>query len=116
MSPPTSWPRSDRREYTGNIAHPTEKAISVIKPLVETFSPLGGILLDQFSGSGSTSVAAALAGRLHVGIELEEKCCSLAEGRLAGVERFRKRQPQPRRPAEAPRTILPLHAPCNAGA
>jgi site-specific DNA-methyltransferase (adenine-specific) len=57
-------------EYTGNVAHPTEKAISVIKPLVETFSPPGGIVLDPFSGSGSTAVAAALARRLYVGIEL----------------------------------------------
>jgi site-specific DNA-methyltransferase (adenine-specific) len=59
-------------EYTGNVSHPTEKAISVIKPLVETFSPPGGLVLDPFSGSGSTLVAAALAGRPYVGIELEE--------------------------------------------
>src|SRR5579862_7911839 len=81
-------------EYTGNVAHPTEKAISVIKPLVETFSPPGGIVLDPFSGSGSTAVAAALAGRLYVGIELEEKYCQLARRRLEGVERFMRRRMQ----------------------
>lgn len=81
-------------EYTGNVSHPTEKAISVIKPLVETFSPPGGLVLDPFSGSGSTAVAAALAGRLYIGIELEEKYCQLARRRLAGVERFVQRRRQ----------------------
>jgi len=75
-------------EYTGNLVHPTEKAISVIKPLVDTFSPPVGSVLDPFSGSGSTVVAAALAGRHYLGIELEEKYCQLARKRLAGVERL----------------------------
>jgi DNA modification methylase len=106
MSPPTSSPRGRPEkpahllddvqpwEYTGNVAHPTEKAISVIKPLVETFSPPGGLVLDPFSGSGSTAVAAALAGRLYLGIELEEQYCQLARRRLGGVERFIQRRSQ----------------------
>lgn len=77
-----------RWEYTGNLAHPTEKAISVIMPLVEAFAPPGGIVLDPFSGSGSTLVAAALAGRRYLGVELKEKYCQLARKRLEGVERF----------------------------
>lgn len=82
-------------EYSGNVAHPTEKAISVIKPLVETFSPPDGIVLDAFSGSGSTLVAAALAGRRYIGIDLEEKYVRLAERRLAGVERFLRQKAVP---------------------
>lgn len=78
-------------EYSGNIAHPTEKAISVVRPLVESFAPAGGVVLDPFAGSGSTLVAAALSGRGYVGIELEDKYCQLARKRLAGVERFRRR-------------------------
>jgi DNA modification methylase len=82
-------------EYTGNVAHPTEKAVSVVMPLVETFSPRGGIVLDPFSGSGSTAVAAALSGRFYLGIELEEKYCQVARRRLAGVEQFIRRRVQP---------------------
>lgn len=78
-------------EYTGNVSHPTEKAVSVLRPLVESFAPAGGVVLDPFAGSGSTLVAAALSGRGYVGIELEEKYCQLAQRRLAGVERFRTR-------------------------
>jgi site-specific DNA-methyltransferase (adenine-specific) len=75
-------------EYTGNISHPTEKAVSILRPLVDAFAPAGGIVLDPFSGSGSTLVAAALSGRRYLGIELEDKYCQLARRRLAGVARF----------------------------
>lgn len=80
-------------EYTGNLVHPTEKAISVIRPLVEVFAPSGGIVLDPFTGSGSTLVAAALSGRRYLGIELEQRYCALTRRRLAGVERFMRREP-----------------------
>jgi DNA modification methylase len=77
-------------EYTGNISHPTEKAVSILKPLVETFSTPGGVVLDPFAGSGSSLVAAALAGRHYLGIELEDRYCNLARKRLAGVARYRR--------------------------
>ena len=78
-------PLSDVRpwEYTGNRSHPTEKAVSVIKPLIESFSRPGDLVVDPFSGSGSTAVAAAFAGRRYLGIELEAKYCSLARKRLS---------------------------------
>lgn len=71
-------------EYSGNQFHPTEKAVSVTAPLIETFSRPGDLVLDPFSGSGSTSVAAASAGRDYLGIELERRYCNIARRRLAG--------------------------------
>ena len=50
-------------EYSGNWTHPTEKAVSILRPLIESFSEPGDLVLDPFSGSGSTAVAAALSGR-----------------------------------------------------
>jgi site-specific DNA-methyltransferase (adenine-specific) len=79
-------------EYTGNRCHPTEKAVSVLQPLVEVFSSPDGLVLDPFSGSGSTLIAAAFAGRRYIGIELEAEYCDVARRRLAGVERFRERR------------------------
>ncbi len=80
-------------EYTGNKAHPTEKAVSILSPLVETFSRPGNVVLDPFAGSGSTLVSAALLKRRYLGIELEPQYCTLAEKRLAGVTRHMTRGP-----------------------
>lgn len=79
-------------EYSGNRWHPTEKAVSVIKPLVESFSRPGDLVLDPFAGSGSTAVAAAFAGRDYLGIELERQYCDHARARLAGIARYRDRR------------------------
>jgi site-specific DNA-methyltransferase (adenine-specific) len=77
-------------EYSGNRCHPTEKAVSILAPLIESFSPLGGLVIDPFAGSGSTAVAAALSGRRYCGIELEARYCAVARRRLAGVARYRE--------------------------
>ena len=46
--------------YSGNKIHPTQKPLSVLIPLIEAFSRKGGVVLDPFSGSGSSLVAAKL--------------------------------------------------------
>lgn len=74
-------------EYTGNRAHPTEKAVGILAPLITAFSRPGDLVLDPFAGSGSTAVAAALNERRYIGIEIEPKYCELARKRLAGVAR-----------------------------
>lgn len=71
--------------YSGNRAHPTEKAVGILAPLIRSFSRPGDLVLDPFSGSGSTAVAAALNDRRYLAIELEERYCTLARKRLAGV-------------------------------
>lgn len=78
-------------EYSGNREHPTEKAVSILTPLIRSFSRPGNVVLDPFGGSGSTLVAAALSGRRYLGIELEAKYVTLARRRLAGVEQARSR-------------------------
>jgi DNA modification methylase len=70
-------------EYSGNRAHPTEKAVSIFRPLIESFSQPGDLVLDPFCGSGSTSAAAILTGRRYLGIELESHYCEYARRRLA---------------------------------
>jgi DNA modification methylase len=78
--------------YSGNRTHPTEKAVSILKPLIEAFSKPGEIVLDPFSGSGSTAVAAALSGRRYIGIELEDRYCREARTRLAGAAKYAARK------------------------
>ena len=57
--------------YSGNKLHPTQKPLSVLLPLVETFSEPDGIVLDPFAGSGSSLLAAKLLNRNYLGFELD---------------------------------------------
>ena len=79
--PPASVQKTWR--YTGNKVHPTEKSVDVLRPLIEAYSQPGHLVLDPFSGSGSTSIAAAMVGRRYIGIELEPRYCEYARQRLA---------------------------------
>jgi len=75
-------------QYSGNALHPTQKPTSVLTPLIESFCPYGGTVLDPFAGSGSTLVAARLTGRHGIGIEVEAKMQQTANARL---QRMRSR-------------------------
>ena len=83
--------------YSGNHNHPTEKAVDTITPIIEAFTKAGDVVLDPFSGSGSSLVAAALLRRQYIGIELAQKYCDHARRRLDGATRYLaipRREPQ----------------------
>jgi DNA modification methylase len=71
--------------YSGNKLHPTEKPLSALLPLVETFSTYDDLVLDPFAGSGSSLHAAKALGRRYLGIELDEDYHALAVERLCAV-------------------------------
>lgn len=58
--------------------HPTIKPTSLMRYLVRLITPLGGITLDPFAGSGSTGKACALEGMKAILIEKELAYCELA--------------------------------------
>jgi len=68
--------------YSGNKLHPTQKPLSVLLPLIETFSQPGATVLDPFAGSGSSLLAAKMLGRSYIGIELDAKYHAIARCRL----------------------------------
>ena len=68
--------------YTGNKLHPTQKPLSVLLPLIDTFSNPSGLVLDPFAGSGSTLLAAKHLGRGYLGIELDAEHHATATRRL----------------------------------
>jgi len=69
-------------DYTGNRLHPTQKPVSALLPLVETFCPGGGLVLDPFCGSGSSLVAAQQLGRDWLGMDLDAGYVATATRRL----------------------------------
>jgi site-specific DNA-methyltransferase (adenine-specific) len=71
------------RSCHGYAEHPTQKPLEIIKPLLEYSVPAGGWVIDPFSGSGSTLLAARDLGMRATGIEIEEKYCEIAAKRLA---------------------------------
>jgi len=71
--------------YCRNRVQPTQKAGGILKPLIESFSKPGDLVLDPFCGSGSTCVAAAVTGRRYFGVDLISEHCATARGRLAAV-------------------------------
>jgi site-specific DNA-methyltransferase (adenine-specific) len=66
--------------------HPTQKPLDVMRELVRIV-PEGATILDPFTGSGQTGVAALLEGRRFVGVEITEHYAALAADRLAAAER-----------------------------
>jgi site-specific DNA-methyltransferase (adenine-specific) len=56
---------------TGNVFHPTEKPLDLIKDLIACND--GDTVLDPFCGSGTTCVAARQLGRHFLGFEIDEK-------------------------------------------
>jgi len=66
------------KDYVGELesdkeleTHPTCKPIRLMSWLVQLVTPVGGIVLDPFMGSGTTILAAAPEGYRAIGIELE---------------------------------------------
>jgi site-specific DNA-methyltransferase (adenine-specific) len=74
------------QEYSNNPVkqnfHPTVKPTDLMRQLVRLVTPSGGLVLDPFTGSGSTGKAAILEGFQFVGVELTEEYLPIIEGRL----------------------------------
>jgi site-specific DNA-methyltransferase (adenine-specific) len=56
--------------------------------LVKLVTPPGGVVLDPFTGSGSTGKAAILQGFDFIGIELTEEYLPIIQGRLKYAEQL----------------------------
>lgn len=75
--------------YAGNKLHPTQKPVEALAPLIEAFTKPGDLVLDPFSGSGSTLAAAKQLGRDWIGIELDNGHYRTASKRLASPQHHR---------------------------
>jgi site-specific DNA-methyltransferase (adenine-specific) len=62
--------------------HPTVKPTDLMRYLVRLVTPPGGLVLDPFTGSGSTGKAAVLEGMRFIGCELSPEYAAIAEARI----------------------------------
>lgn len=72
-------------ERTG--LHPTEKPRRLMSEIIADFTNAGETVLDPFMGSGTTGVAAVMAGRRFIGIEQKPEYFELACKRLEDAQR-----------------------------
>ena len=61
--------------------HPTQKPLAVLSRLILASTRPGAWILDPFSGSATTGIAANLLERRYLGLEIEEEFLLLSKAR-----------------------------------
>ena len=97
----------------GGNDHPCPYPESVVRPLIESSCPPGGIVLDPFMGSGTTGCAAVKTGRQFVGIEIEQRWFDLACRRISDA--MARPDLFAETPARAPRADRPAELDLTTG-
>lgn len=81
---------------TAGGLHPTQKPVGLMHWCIQKVS--ADTILDPYSGSGTTLVAAKELQRRSIGIELEEQYCEIAARRLAAFEPLPFTEPETTEP------------------
>ena len=66
--------------------HPTQKPLRLLYRIILAATDEGDTILDPFSGSGTTGIAANLLGRNYIGIEQDKFFCELSQSRRRAIE------------------------------
>ena len=70
---PTSIIQFDKVVAAGQTLHPTEKPVDLLRYLVLTYTNVGGVVLDNCMGSGTTAIACIREKRHFIGFELNKE-------------------------------------------
>ncbi len=66
--------------------HPTQKPVDLLKRIILASTNIGDIVLDPFTGSSTTGIAAIAFGRKFVGVDMESKYLDLSRKRIEELE------------------------------
>ena len=66
--------------------HPTQKPLGLLARIIQASTQPGAWILDPFSGSGTTGIAANLLGRRYLGLEKEDEFLSMSKARREEIE------------------------------
>jgi site-specific DNA-methyltransferase (adenine-specific) len=75
IKPPESWEKKFGK-------HPTQKPVALLERILLASTNEGDLVLDPFSGSGTTALAALRTGRIFRGIEIDPKWVRVSALRL----------------------------------
>ena len=66
--------------------HPTQKPLSVLTRIILSSTKPGAWILDPFAGSSTTGIAANLANRRYLGIDMETEFLDISKNRKLEIE------------------------------
>ena len=72
--PTCIWEKNNHttsKEYAG--WHPTQKPIMIMERIIRAYTNIGDVVVDPFSGSGSTMIAADKCNRKFIGAEIDQE-------------------------------------------
>jgi site-specific DNA-methyltransferase (adenine-specific) len=72
--------------------HPTQKPLALLARIIQASTQPGAWILDPFSGSGTTGIAANLLGRNFLGLEIENQYLEMSKSRRIELENLDIRQ------------------------
>jgi len=75
-------PRPEEKRYG---KHPTQKPLELLKRIVLASTKADDIVLDPFTGSSTTGLAAVAHGRKFIGVDLESKYLELSKKRFHDI-------------------------------
>jgi DNA modification methylase len=81
---------SERIKVDGQKAHSTQKPEELLYRIILSTSNLNDIVLDPFSGSGTTAAVAKRLGRNFIGFEREEFYVNVSKDRLSKITPLEK--------------------------
>lgn len=80
----TGFPRNllEFASVSGKNMHPTQKPVDLFEYMINTYTQVGDLVLDNCCGSGTTGVACQNTGRDYILMELDEKYIDITNKRL----------------------------------
>jgi site-specific DNA-methyltransferase (adenine-specific) len=78
-----SPPRANEKRFG---KHPTQKPLALVERCIRASTNVGDLVVDPFSGSGTTGVATMKLGRRFMGAERDVTFARMASDRLSNFE------------------------------
>jgi len=77
-------PRPSKKKFG---KHPTQKPLDLLKRIVLASTNKGDLVLDPFTGSSTTGIAAHMLGRKFVGVDLEKEYLDVSIKRFEDLKK-----------------------------